>query len=291
MAATVTIREVGPRDGLQNEPPLEPDDRARLVDGLVDAGVTLIEAAAFVSAARVPAMAEPDAVMAAVHRRPGVQYVGLVPNRRGADDARRVGMDRLSVTLSASEEYSRRNVGRPRPEAVAEAEAIVGEAGDPAAVDVVISCAFGSPYDEVDPALVAELAQRFRALGTTVTLADTTGEATPSAVETALARVGADVGLHFHDTRRSALTNAYVALANGARRLDSSVGGLGGSPFAADAGGNLATEELVLLCDDLGYRSGIDLDRLLAQSRWLAERLGRELPSPLARRGAPGRRR
>ncbi len=290
MAETVTVREVGPRDGLQNEAPVPPDKRARLVDGLVDAGVRVIEAAAFVSPARVPAMADPDQVMAAVRRRPGTTYVGLVPNRRGLDDARRADMDAVSVTLSASEAYSQRNVGRSVAEALVEAEAIIAEAtGRP--VDVVISCAFGSPYDEpIDSVLVAELTGRLQGLGATVTLADTTGEATPHLVEDLLARVGPAVGLHFHDTRRTALTNAYVALAAGARRFDASIGGLGGSPFADGAGGNLATEELVLLLDDIGYDCGIDLERLLEQARQLAGLIGHDLPSPLSRQGAPGRR-
>jgi hydroxymethylglutaryl-CoA lyase len=155
-------------------------------------------------------------------------------------------------------------------------------------VDVVVSCAFGSPYEgAADPAAVGALAGRFMAAGATVTLADTTGMATPSVIRHVLATVGSDVGLHLHDTRGTALVNAYAALELGVTRFDTSVGGLGGSPFADDAGGNLATEDLVYLLDDLGTTTGIDLDRLLAVGSVLSGWLGRPLPSRLAGAGRP----
>ena len=190
------------------------------------------------------------------------------------------GIDHVSVTVSCSEEYSRRNVAMSVDESAAQADTICSLV---ASVDVVLSCAFGSPYEgAIDPEAVADLAGRFVLAGATVTLADTTGLATPRRIRDVVALTGAGVGLHLHDTRGTALVNAYAALELGIRRFDTSIGGLGGSPFAQGAGGNLATEDLVYLLDDLGLESGVDLDRLVAVNARLSGWLGRPLASRVA---------
>ncbi|HEX9992252.1 MAG TPA: hydroxymethylglutaryl-CoA lyase [Acidimicrobiales bacterium] len=283
---SVDVREVGPRDGLQPERPVPPEARARLVEALVDAGVRHLEAAAFVSPKAVPAMAGGAEVFAMVERRPGVVYAALVPNVRGAEMALAAGADELTVTISASEAYNRRNVRMSVEESVAVVAAI-GELAGGVPVDAVVSCGFGSPYEgDLDPAAVAGLGERLLAGGaTTLTYADTTGMATPRRVADLLDRTGPDVGLHLHDTRGTALVNAYEAMARGVRRFDTSVAGLGGSPFAAGATGNLATEELVAVLDDLGVRTGIDVEALVEVARSVADLVGHPVPSRVAAAG------
>jgi hydroxymethylglutaryl-CoA lyase len=286
LPARVQLREVGPRDGLQGEAPLAAGDRAALIDALAAAGAVDIEATAFVSPRLVPAMAGAAEVLAAVGRRAGVRYWALVPNVRGAQMALAAGVDGLTVTVSASEEYSRRNVSRSVDESVLECGRIAALA-DRVPVDAVISCSFGSPYEgDVAAAVVAALARRLAEGGaTTLTLADTTGMATPRRVEEVLAATGPDVGLHLHDTRGTALVNAYAALQAGVTRFDCALGGLGGSPFAPGAGGNLATEDAVYLLEDLGVATGIDLAALLDVSRRLSALVGHALPSRVAAAG------
>lgn len=283
----VTIREVGPRDGLQPESPLPPPARVELVESLVGAGVTTVEAVAFVSPKAVPQMAGAAEVMAALHRVEGVRYLALVPNVRGAEMAVEAGVDGLSLTVSASEEYSRRNVHMSVEESLGQVAAIRAVVGDEVPVDTVVSCAFGSPYEgDLAVADIAAIGRRARDAGsTTLTFADTTGMAGPRLVEELLSSVGVDVGLHLHDTRGTALVNAYTGLLAGVRRFDTAVGGIGGSPFAQGAGGNLATEDLVHLCDDLGLATGIDLDRLLQVSRDLAHTIGHRMPSRITAAG------
>jgi hydroxymethylglutaryl-CoA lyase len=207
---------------------------------------------------------------------------------RGASLALEAGVRRLTVTVSASETYSQRNVGMSTADSLDAAATISGMAP---VTDVVVSCAFGSPYEgEIAVAVVADIVGRCRRFGATVTLADTTGMATPRRVADVVGAVGADVGLHLHDTRGTALVNAYAAMELGVTRFDTAVGGLGGSPFAAGAGGNLATEDLVHLCDDLGVATGVDLERLLEASAVASELVGRPVPSRLAAAGPRGRR-
>lgn len=297
----VSLRDVGPRDGLQPEEPVSVADRVRLVEALLDAGVRNVEVAAFVSPKAVPAMAGAAEVVAAVAPRPEVVRAALVPNVRGAELALAAGIDEVTVTISASETYNQRNVKMATAESeaviaeiveLAEAPAVVGT-GAATPVDAVVSCAFGSPYEgEIAPLEVADLCVRLLDAGVAqVTLADTTGMATPRRIHEvldALAGVGvaaADVGLHLHDTRGTALVNAYAALERGVRRFDTSVGGLGGSPFAHGAGGNLATEGLVALLDDLGVRTGIDIDALVRAAQLVEQLVGRPLPSGVAHHG------
>lgn len=287
----ITIREVGARDGLQSEAPLSVDDRLELIDALLVAGVTHIEIAAFVSPKAVPAMAGAAEVVAAVGPLDGVVRAALVPNVRGAELALAAGLDELTVTISASATYNQRNVQMSIDESVAAIEAICSLAGD-VPVDAVISCAFGSPYEgDAKPADVALLATRLRASGAAaITLADTTGMATPRRIDDVLAVTGTTVGLHLHETRGTGLLNLYAGLQAGVVRFDTSVGGLGGSPFAAGAAGNVATEEAVALCDDLGIHTGIGIDALI-EAALLVERLvGHPVPSRVAHVGPRSRR-
>lgn len=285
----VVIRDVGPRDGLQPEEPVDVASRVALVEALVAAGVQHVEVAAFVSPKAVPAMAGAAEVVGGLTRHPDVTYTALVPNARGAELALAAGVDELTVTISASGAYNQRNVKMTIEESVSAIAAIVGLAGS-VPVDAVVSCAFGSPYEgEIAPADVVALAGRLGDVGvTSLTYADTTGMATPRRVDDlvdALGGVVDGVGLHLHDTRGAALVNAYAALERGIARFDTSVGGLGGSPFAHGAGGNLATEGLVAVLDDLGVHTGIDLDRLLDAAAFISTLVDRPLPSPVANHG------
>ncbi len=293
LPAVVTMREVGPRDGLQPEAPVAVEDRIALVDALTDSGLTEIEVAAFVSPKAVPAMAGAADVVAGIRRRADVTYAALVPNVRGAELALESDVDELTVTISASETYNRRNVQMSVGESQKVVADIVGLAcSSGIAVDAVISCAFGSPYEgDLDPALLAELVHRLSGAGCArCTLADTTGMATPRRVGEAIDHVGADVGLHLHQTRGTALLNAFTALQQGVTRFDTSIGGLGGSPFAHGAGGNLATEELVAVLDDCDVHTGVDLDLLLNAATLVERLVGRRLPSGVAYAGPRSRR-
>jgi hydroxymethylglutaryl-CoA lyase len=292
LPSSISVREVGPRDGLQAEGPVPIGARVALIEALVAAGVAQIEAVAFVSAKAVPSMAGAADVLAQLPRSPAVRYWALVPNLRGASMALDAGVDGLTVTVSASETYSEKNVRMSVSESVAEAGRIAALAHGRVQVDGVISCAFGSPYEgDLDPSVVASLGQQLRDGGaTSLTYADTTGMATPRRVASLLELTGIDVGLHFHETRGTGLVNVYAALEAGVTRFDSSIGGLGGSPFAAGSAGNVATEELVHLCDDLGIATGIDLERLLDASKLVVSIVGHPVASRVALAGPRWRR-
>ena len=287
----ITIREVGVRDGLQSEAPLSVDVRLELIDALLVAGVTHIEIAAFVSPTAVPAMAGAAEVVAALGPLDGVVRAALVPNVRGAELALAAGLDELTVTISASATYNQRNVQMSIDESVAAIEAICSMTGR-VPVDAVISCAFGSPYEgDAKPGVVALLAQRLRESGASaITLADTTGMATPRRIDDVLAVTGTNVGLHLHETRGTGLLNLYAGLHAGVVRFDTSVGGLGGSPFATGAAGNVATEEAVALCDDLGIHTGIGIDALIEAALLVEHLVGHPVPSRVARVGPRSRR-
>lgn len=283
---SVVIRDVGPRDGLQPERPVLPEDRVRLIEALVAAGVRRIEAVAFVSPSAVPAMAGASAVLAAAPRVTGLRYTALVPNLRGAELALETDVDELSVTISLSETYNQRNVRMPIDDSVQEIAKICGLAGT-VPVDAVLSCAFGSPYEgEVSSSAVIDLERRLRDAGcAAITCADTTGMATPRGIAQVVQALGADIGLHLHETRGTALACAYAGLLLGVTRFDTSVGGLGGSPFAEGAAGNLATEGLVAMLDDLGVHTGIDVEALIDAAALASQLVGRDLPSPVAHAG------
>jgi hydroxymethylglutaryl-CoA lyase len=283
----VDIREVGPRDGLQAEEPVPVEARVELIERLIDAGVRHIEACSFVSPKAVPAMAGATDVMAALSRRDDVVYAALVPNERGAEMALAAGVDEITVTVSASEAYNQKNVRMSIDESVAAIASICRLAAS-VPVDAVVSCAFGSPYEgEISVDDVVKLGRRLLDGGAArLTFADTTGMATPPRIQGLVEAWGsADFGLHLHETRGTGLVNAYRALDCGVRRYDTSIGGLGGSPFAAGAAGNLATEDWVYLLDDLGVPTGIDLDRLLDVSAWVGDVIGHAVPSRVAAAG------
>ncbi|HZQ29185.1 MAG TPA: hydroxymethylglutaryl-CoA lyase [Acidimicrobiales bacterium] len=284
----VIVREVGPRDGLQAEEPLPVEARVRLIGALVEAGLQEIEAVSFVSPKAVPSMAGAAEVMAALPAIEGVRFVALVPNMKGAELALAAGLRALTVTISASPAYNEKNVRMTVEESAVAIAAICG-LGVP--VDAVVSCAFGSPYEgDIAPGEVAALGHRLLEGGaSSVTYADTTGMATPRRVGELVAETGPRIGLHLHETRGTGLVNAYAALELGVRRFDTSVGGLGGSPFAAGAAGNLATEDLVHLLDDLGVATGVDLDRLLDASALAASLVGHPVPSRVAAAGPRSR--
>jgi len=279
----VTLCDVGPRDGLQNEPEtLAPAVRAELVNRLAASGLPRVEAVSFVRDERVPQMAGAEAVVGAIERRRGVEYSGLVLNERGWERFRATGLDRVNVTFAATETFNERNGNASLAEAVARANAIVDAAGVPATVTISVS--FGCPFEgRVDPARVVELAAPFAGRAEVV-LADTIGVATPSHVRSLVTRAGAD-GFHGHNTRNTGYANALAALDAGARVLDASIGGLGGCPYAPRATGNIATEDLVYLLEGEGVDTGIDLEALIAVSEWLEGLLGRRLEGYVYRAG------
>jgi isopropylmalate/homocitrate/citramalate synthase len=286
------IREVGPRDGLQNEKQVvPPETRAELVERLAAAGLRRIEAASFVNPERVPQMAGAEEVVAALERRDGVVYSGLALNERGYDRLRATGLDEVSFAVAATETFSERNAGASVEAALDDAERIVERAkGDGLHASMTVSVAFGCPFEgAVDPQRVLEIGERLAATqADELVLADTIGVATPTQV-TALVegfvRLGKPVGGHFHNTRNTGYANAYAALAAGATALDASVGGLGGCPFAPKATGNVATEDLAYLLEGEGVETGVDLEALIGISEWLEELLGRRLEGYLYRAG------
>jgi hydroxymethylglutaryl-CoA lyase/(R)-citramalyl-CoA lyase len=281
----VLLCDVGPRDGLQNEPEvLSPETRVDLVDRLGAAGLRRIEAVSFVRADRVPQMAGAEEVIERVQRREGVELSGLVLNERGWERFAAAGLDRVNVTFAATETFNLRNGNATLAEAIDRAESILTAAGETPAT-VTISCSFGCPFEgRVDPGTVAELASRFAARAEVV-LADTIGVATPSAVRALVERARA-TGFHGHNTRNTGYANCLAALEAGARVLDASVGGLGGCPFSPRATGNVATEDLVYLLEGEGVETGIDLDKLVGVSQWLEEVLGRTLEGYVYRAGS-----
>ena len=277
LAMRITLCDVGPRDGLQNEPEtLAPAVRADLVNRLAAAGLPRIEAVSFVRDDRVPRMAGAEDVVAAIDRREGTEYAGLVLNERGWERFVPTGLDRVTVTFGATEAFNQANGNRTLDAAIAGAFAILDQAG-PVPVSVTISVAFGCPFEgAVDPGVVAELAARFAGRADEVVLADTIGVATPSRVRSLVERTGA-AGFHGHNTRNTGYANCLAALDAGATVLDASVGGLGGCPYAPRATGNVATEDLVYLLEGEGVETGVDLDALIGISQWLEELLGRRL--------------
>ena len=280
----VTLCEVGPRDGLQNEPEsLAPGVRAELIDRLAAAGLARVEAVSFVRDDRVPQMAGAEEVVAAIERRADTEYSGLVLNERGFERFRAAGLDRVNATFAATESFNRANGNASLEEALARVDAILALADVPATV--TISVCFGCPFEgPVDPGRVAELAARFTGRAEVV-LADTIGVATPSRVRALVERTGAE-GFHGHNTRNTGYANCLAALDAGARVLDASVGGLGGCPYAPRATGNVATEDLVYLLEGEGIETGVDLDALVGVSAWLEGLLGRTLEGYVYRAGS-----
>lgn len=291
--ATVEIIEVGPRDGLQNEPvALTVGQKVRYIEALVAAGLRRIEAVSFVSPARVPQMAGAEEVMAAVPRHPGLRYAGLVLNRRGLDRALDAGVDEVNVVVVATEEFSRRNQGVGVLEAVAVAADVVARArAGGLRTTATIAAAFGCPFEgEVPTGKVADLARWCSDAGVDeLALADTIGVGVPADVRRLVHAVrevsNLPLRFHFHNTRNTGYANAIAAVEQEAVALDASSGGIGGCPFAPAATGNIATEDLVYLLTRSGIETGLRVTDLLAPSALVADGLGATLPALLPRAG------
>jgi hydroxymethylglutaryl-CoA lyase len=287
----VTIVEVGPRDGLQNEPASIPTaDKISFVDRLSDAGYSIIEVSAFVSPKWVPQMADAAEVFAGITRRPGTRYTALVPNPAGLERAVAARVDEIAVFAAASETFSRRNINQGIDESLATYRAVceqAQQAGLP--IRAYVSTAFGCPFEgAVDPSAVAHVSAELIAMGAyQVAVSDTIGIAHPGQVPIVIDAVASRVpigriALHFHDTRGMALANVLAALPLGVTTFDASAGGLGGCPYAPGATGNLATEDLLYMLDGLGIETGVSLEAVLAASRFVEEKLGHPLASRYA---------
>ena len=291
-APRVTLYDVGPRDGLQNEPEvLDAATRAELVRKLVGAGVPAIEVASFVDPRRVPQMAHAEEVVEAVGAAPGVVRAGLALNERGYERLVATGLDEVRFAFGVTESFNERNQGASVAASLKDARRTVERAReDGLRATVTLSVAFGCPFEgEVDPGWVLEVAGRVaETRPDALVLADTIGVAAPGATRELVARVaalGLPVGGHFHNTRNTGYANALAALEAGATVLDASIGGLGGCPFAPNATGNIATEDLVYALHRDGVTTGVDLDALVAVAAWVAETLGRQLDGQLYRAG------
>jgi hydroxymethylglutaryl-CoA lyase len=289
---TVTLYEVGPRDGLQNEATaVSTADKIAFVNRLTAAGHRTIEVSAFVSPKWVPQMADAADVFAGITRVPGVNYTALVPNLQGLTRARAALVSEVAVFPAASETFSRKNLNQSIEESLTAARAVCEEAArDGIPVRAYLSTVFGCPFEgAVSPARVSELTAQLLDLGAyEVSLSDTIGIAHPGQVHDVLDEVTkrAPIGklaLHFHDTRGTALVNVYAGLEVGATTYDASAGGLGGCPYAPGATGNLATEDLVYMLDGLGIETGVRLDGIIEASRAIEPAIGHPLPSRVFR--------
>ena len=287
----LTICDVGPRDGLQNQPKtLEPEVRADLVNRLADAGLRRIEAVSFVSPGRVPQMAGAEEVVAGIQRRDGVSYAGLALNEQGYDRLLSTGLDEVHFAFAASETFNRKNQNASVEESLTACERIAGRArADGVRITVTIGTAFGCPFEgSVDPGHVAGLAERLAGSVDEVVFADTIGVAVPRQIRDVLGRAnlgGKPTGLHLHNTRNTAFANALAGIESGATVLDASVGGIGGCPFAPRATGNVCTEDLVYMLHGEGVETGIDLEALIGVAEWLEGVLERPLEGQVYRAG------
>ena len=291
------VQEVAPRDGLQIEPKwVDTDDKIALIDKLSTCGFTRIEAGSFVSPKAIPALRDGDEVFHRIARRPGVIYVALIPNVKGAERALAAHADELNLVMSASQTHNRANMRMSCEASLAGFGDIVRlAAGSKVSLNATIATAFGCPFEgRIDEDRVVDIADTYREMGMHgITLADTTGMANPRQVarlvERVLERVPAEaLTLHFHNTRGLGLANVLAAYDAGARRFDAALGGLGGCPFAPGASGNICTEDLVNLCDETGIPTGIDLPALIELSRALPALVGHDVPGQLAKAGRNG---
>ena len=294
MARTIEIVEVGPRDGLQSEPEiLSTATKLELVQRLVGAGLRRLEVASFVNPKRVPQMADAEAVLSGLPKMPGVQYVGLVLNRKGFDRALAAGCTEIGMVAVATDSFGERNQGATMEEAIRgweEIAPLAHQAGIRA--QVTISVSFGCPFEgEVPATRVVEIAQRLAVANPVeIVLADTIGVAVPNQVTALVEQARAAIGevplrCHFHNTRNTGIANAYAAVLAGVNTLDASVGGVGGCPFAPNATGNIATEDLVYMLSRAGYDTGVDLNRLIQTANWLQEQRGKPVPSMVSKAG------
>lgn len=294
MPHSIELVEVGPRDGLQSEPEVVSTQiKLELIQRLVDAGLRRIEVASFVHPKLVPQMADAEAVMAGLPRKPGVQYVGLVLNRKGFDRALAAGCTEIGMVTAATDSFAQRNQGASVEDTILAWEeiALLARAAGIRA-QVTVSVAFGCPFEgEVPTSRVVEIVRRLAMSNPLeIALADTIGVAVPDQVTRLLREVSAAVPhiplrCHFHNTRNTAVANAHAAVSAGIRTLDASVGGVGGCPFAPNATGNVATEDLLYMLSRSGYDTGVDLERLIQTARWLETQRSKPVPSMLSKAG------
>lgn len=291
---TVRIREVGPRDGIQSEKANVPTDRKiALIDALSETGIRYIEAVSFVSPKAIPQMADAREVWEGITRREGIVYSALVPNRKGAEIAAEVGVDSMQVFIAATDSYNLKNVRKTVRDSIEDVEAVVAVARDAGIpVEGTISTAFGDPYEgDVPTERVVEVSRWVMDTGIdTISYGDTTGMGTPRRVADVVTALreelpGLTLNMHFHDTRGTGLANVLTALDLGVEYFDASVGGMGGSPYAAGATGNVATEDLVHMLEDMEIETGIDLTRLLDAARIAQGFIEGELPSKVLKAG------
>ena len=295
LPSSVEIREVGPRDGLQNEEPIAVDQRIALINALSATGLTAIEAASFVHPKAIPPMANSARVMEGITRVPGVRYRALVPNERGTLDALACAVDEVEVVMSISETHNRKNINMSPEESLEQIVTLTDLAHqEDTPVEAILSTAFGCAYEgNVSPERVALYARRVvdEAGVDGLSFGDTSGMATPRVVHElldALENVGIEpstVGLHFHNTRNTGLANVMVALLRGVSKFDASIGGLGGCPYSPGATGNISTEDVVHMVEDLGADTGCDLQKLIGCGELAEELVGRQLPSQVLRSG------
>ncbi|PGH56102.1 hydroxymethylglutaryl-CoA lyase [Azospirillum palustre] len=288
----VRMVEVGPRDGLQNEKSMVPTAvKVELVDRLSDAGLTVVEAASFVSPKWVPQMGDSAEVLAGIARKPGVRYAALTPNLKGLEGALAARADEVAVFGAASESFSQKNINCSIAESL-DRFAPVMEQAKAAGVPVrgYVSCVLGCPYEgEIAPRAVADVAERLFAMGCyEISLGDTIGTGTPTKAQLMIAavaeRVPVDkIAVHFHDTYGQALANILAALQMGVAVVDSSVAGLGGCPYAKGASGNVASEDVLYMLNGLGIETGVDLDKLIAAGAFISDAIGRPTASKVAR--------
>jgi hydroxymethylglutaryl-CoA lyase len=294
MGRKIEIVEVGPRDGLQSEPEvIATDVKVELIRRLVDAGLRRIEVASFVNPKRVPQMADAEAVLANLPARSDVQYVGLVLNKRGFERALAAGCKEIGMVTAATDSFANRNQGASIDDTIAawnEIAPLARAAGIRA--QVTVSVAFGCPFEgEVAPERVVAILERLAESNPLeIAIADTIGVAVPNQVTELVDRIKQALPTialrcHFHNTRNTAVASAYAAVLAGVSTLDSSVGGVGGCPFAPNATGNVATEDLVYMLSRAGYDTGIDLNALIDTANWLQERRGRVVPSMVSKAG------
>jgi hydroxymethylglutaryl-CoA lyase len=300
LPAEVTLYEVGPRDGLQNESRMIPtDDKVRFIDALSETGLPAIEITSFVNPKWIPQLADGAEVSRRIARRPGVTYSALVPNRQGLDSAIASGMKEVAVFMSASETHNKKNINKTIAQTlVAFKETVPPALAAGLRVRAYVSTVYGCPYEgAVDPNKAVELCRELSALGCyQISLGDTIGVGTPRQVRDVLARVlaeipGPEVAVHFHDTRGTALANILVAVEMGITTIDAALGGLGGCPYAPGASGNVATEDVVYMLEGMGVRTGVDLDKLVDCSRLASTLVGHEMPSKFYRAAVGARAR